>query len=129
MKSSQKQLAGLSLILVVFAANGCSKKAAGTTGVWVQSGLPSGIEVTLELNPDETWVQSMKDSSHKVSASGTYKSNKFSLTMTELRTSIDGKDKTTGKNYQYSYKVKWVSDDEIELTQPNMQPATYKRKK
>lgn len=128
MNSSRTFSAGIIALCLFLFTSGCAKNHQDIIGTWIPNNVPKGIEMALELKSNGTWIQSVKDSKHTMSASGTYTTNKYSLNLTELKTAVDNEDKGSGKNYKYTYKVKWMKNDEIELTQFN-NPTIYKRKK
>jgi hypothetical protein len=118
MKSSQAQLAGVSLLLLTIALCGCGNKSHDVVGNWIPKQKVVGIESSLELKSDGTWSQSIGDSKTVASASGTYTSDKDSLNMTETQTAVGDTVKKSAKNWSYTYKITWVNDDEMQLT-PN----------
>jgi hypothetical protein len=134
MKPGFFRLAGTLLLLVAIATIGCGKKGHDIVGTWIPKGQVSGgIEMYMDLKPDGTWSQSINDTKTVASAAGTYTSDKYSLNLTEAQTAVGSKVKKSAKNWKYSYKIVWVSDDEVQLT-PNdagksFGSVTYSRKK
>jgi hypothetical protein len=121
MKNSPVRLTGLFLFLL--SSFGCGK-SHDLVGTWNPDNMPKGIVFNLVFKPDNTWSQSLADSSQSISASGTYRLDNDSLTMTQLNGSL----KKGSQSPPITEHVKWITDDKIELT-IFKQKLTYTRKK